>query len=126
MDRLTRMLTGLLRRLAGPLADGRREWVQALLAEVDDVPPAGSARLAWLGGGLWLVVREAVVNRIIPALAFAGRGGGAGPDRLARRRVGHRHPAQPAVGGGHPGTAGRAPAAGAPLRRSDPLRLGAV
>ena len=64
---MDRLLAGLIRRLAGLLADGRRDWVQALLAEVDDVP-ARSARLAWLGGGLWLVAREVLMNRIIQVL----------------------------------------------------------
>ena len=66
---MDRLLAGLIRRLAGLLADGRRDWVQALLAEVDDVP-ARSARLAWLGGGLWLVAREVLMNRIIQVLGF--------------------------------------------------------
>lgn len=69
MDRLTRMLTGLVRGLAGLPDQQRRDWVHALLAEVDDVP-SPSARLAWLGGGLWLVLREVIMNRIIQALAF--------------------------------------------------------
>ena len=69
MDRLTRMLAGLLRGLAGLLGEHRRDWVHALLAETDD-QPAPSARLAWLGGGLWLVAREVLMNRIIQALAF--------------------------------------------------------
>ena len=43
--------------------------MHALLAETDDLP-APSARLAWLGGGLWLVAREVLMNRIIQALAF--------------------------------------------------------
>jgi hypothetical protein len=63
------MLTGLVRGLAWLLGQQRRDWVHALLAEVDDVP-SPSARLAWLGGGLWLVVREVIMNRIIQALAF--------------------------------------------------------
>ena len=70
MDRLERMLTGLLRRLAGLLGEHRRDWVHALLAETDDLP-ARSARLAWLGGGLRLVAREVLMNRIVQALAFA-------------------------------------------------------
>ena len=49
MDRLTRMLAGLLRCLAGLLGEHRRDWVHALLAETDD-QPTPSARLAWLGG----------------------------------------------------------------------------
>jgi hypothetical protein len=69
MDRLTRMLAGLVRGLAGLMGEHRRDWVHALLAETDD-QPTGSARLVWLGGGLWLVTREVLMNRIIQALAF--------------------------------------------------------
>jgi hypothetical protein len=67
---MDRMLSGLVRRLAGLLREHRRDWVHGLLAETDDLA-SHSARLAWLGGGLWLVVREVVVNRIVQALAFA-------------------------------------------------------
>jgi hypothetical protein len=70
MDRLTRVMTGLVRCVARLMESQRRDWVHALLAEVDDVP-GPSSRLAWLGGGLWLVVREVVMNRIIQVLAFA-------------------------------------------------------
>ena len=70
MDRLTRMLAGLIRGLAGLLGEHRRDWVHALLAETGD-QTAPSARLAWLGGGLWLVTREVFMNRIVQALAFA-------------------------------------------------------
>jgi hypothetical protein len=70
MDPLMRMLAGLVRGLAGLLGEQRRDWVYALLAETDDLP-AGSPRLAWLGGGLLLVAREVLVSRIAQALAFA-------------------------------------------------------
>lgn len=70
MDRLTRMLAGLIRGLAGLPGEHRRDWVHALLAETGD-QPTPAARLAWLGGGLWLVTREVLMNRIIQALAFA-------------------------------------------------------
>jgi hypothetical protein len=69
MDRLLRGLAALVRGLAGLLADGRRDWVHALLVEAGQVP-ARPARLAWLAGGLWLVVREVVMNRVIQVLAF--------------------------------------------------------
>ncbi len=75
MDGLTRMLAGLLRCLAGLLGEHRRDWVHALLAETGD-QPAPSARLAWLGGGLWLVAREVLLNRIIQALAFVAGAAG--------------------------------------------------
>src|SRR5690348_5922250 len=64
------MLAALVRGLARRLGRSRRDWVHALLAEVDDVP-SRTARLAWLGGGLWLAVREGAMNRIVRALAFA-------------------------------------------------------
>jgi hypothetical protein len=75
MDRLTRMLAGLVRGLAGLLGEHRRDWAHALLAETDHLP-APSARLAWLGGGLLLVAREVLMNRIIRALAFAAGAAG--------------------------------------------------
>ena len=70
MDRVTRVLAGLLGRSAGLLPATRREWAEAVLAEVGEVP-AGAGRLAWLCGGLWLVVREVVMGRAIRVLAFA-------------------------------------------------------
>ncbi|MDQ1646622.1 MAG: hypothetical protein QOJ50_2806 [Cryptosporangiaceae bacterium] len=75
MDRLTRILASLLRSLAGLLGEHRRDWVPALLAETGD-QPTPSARLAWLGGGLWLVAREVLMNRIIQSLAFAAGAAG--------------------------------------------------
>ena len=69
MDRLSRMLAWLVRSLAGLLGEHRRDWVHALLAETDD-QPSPAARLAWLGGGLWLVAREVLMNRIMQVLAF--------------------------------------------------------
>jgi DUF1707 SHOCT-like domain len=77
MDQLTRVLAGLLGRSAGLLPDARREWAQAVLAEAGEVP-AGSARVAWLGGGLWLVAREVVMGRVIRVLAFAAGAAGLG------------------------------------------------
>ena len=55
MDRLTRMLAGLLRGLAGLLGEHRRDWVHALLAETDDLPTP-SARLAWVSALAALVL----------------------------------------------------------------------
>ena len=70
MDRIARVLAGLLGRSAGLLPAARREWAQAALAEAGEVP-AGAGRVAWLCGGLWLVAREAVMSRVIRVLAFA-------------------------------------------------------
>ncbi|UQX88518.1 hypothetical protein M6D93_00595 [Jatrophihabitans telluris] len=69
MDRVSRLVSGVARALSGLLPDGRRDWVHALLVEADQVP-AAPARLAWLGGGLWMVMKEVVMNRIVQAMAF--------------------------------------------------------
>jgi hypothetical protein len=70
MDRFSRVLAGLLRRSAGLLPAGRRDWAEAVLAEAGEVR-AGAERMAWLGGGVWLVAREVVMGRVIRVLAFA-------------------------------------------------------
>ncbi len=62
MERLTRLLAGVLRTAARWLPPGRREWAEAVRAEADQVP-AGWPRLGWLAGGLWLAVREAEMMR---------------------------------------------------------------
>jgi hypothetical protein len=49
--------------------------VHALLAETGD-QPTPSARLAWVGGGLWLVAREVLMNRVIQPLAFTAGAAG--------------------------------------------------
>ncbi len=67
MDRFTRVLAALLGRSAGLLPAGRRDWAEAVLGEV----PAGTRRMAWLGGGLWLVAREVLMVRVMRVLAFA-------------------------------------------------------
>jgi hypothetical protein len=78
MDRLARMLAGLLAGLLGRsvrlLPPARRDWAEAVLAEAGQLP-AGLAQLAWLGGGLWLVTRE-VTMRVIRVLAFAAGAAG--------------------------------------------------
>jgi hypothetical protein len=75
MGRFTRVLAGLLKRSAGLLPAGRRDWAEAVLAEVDDLP-AGSARVAWLGGGLWMVAREVLMRRLMRVLAFVAGAAG--------------------------------------------------
>ena len=71
MDRLTRLLGGLLRRSLWLLPAGRRQWAEAVWAEADEVP-AGWRRLLWLSDGLWLVVREAaMLRRIVHGLGIA-------------------------------------------------------
>jgi hypothetical protein len=69
MDRLARLLAGLLGRSAGLLPAARRDWARAVLAEAREVP-SGTGRLAWLGGGLWLVAREVLLHRAVRVLAF--------------------------------------------------------
>ncbi len=54
-----RLLAMALRRLP----PGRRELGQALLAELPAVP-AGRARMAWIVGGMWFVVKENAMRRL--------------------------------------------------------------
>jgi Domain of unknown function (DUF1707) len=75
MDRFTRVLAGLLGRSAWLLPAARRDWARAVLAEAGEVP-SGAGRVAWLGGGLWLVAQEVLMHRMIRVLAFtAGTAG---------------------------------------------------
>jgi hypothetical protein len=65
MERMTRLLAGLLGNTALLLLPpARRQWAEAIQAEAGQVP-AGWRRLRWLAGGLWLVTREAGVARKI-------------------------------------------------------------
>ena len=71
MNWLTRLTAVLLRWSAGMLPAGRRQWLDALWAEADEVPP-GWLRLAWLAGGVRLAMREAALSRRLGyPLAFA-------------------------------------------------------
>lgn len=62
MEQPTRALAWILRRAAGKLPPGRREWGEALWAEAGQVP-AGWLRWCWLMGGLRLVAKEARMAR---------------------------------------------------------------
>lgn len=71
MDRMTRVLSALLRSVARSLPADRREWAEAAWAEAALVP-AGRRRLAWLAGGLWVAAGQAgLVRRAARLLAFA-------------------------------------------------------
>ncbi len=61
-DRLTSVLTRMLRHAAWMLPPGRRQWAEAVQAEAVGLS-AGWPRLGWLAGGLWLVVREVKMMR---------------------------------------------------------------
>lgn len=71
----TQVLAGLLGRWAGLLPPGRRDWAEAVLGEAGEVP-AGAARVAWLGGGLWLVAREVLMRKSVKILLFAAGAAG--------------------------------------------------
>ena len=62
MDRLTWMLTRMLRDAARLLPSARREWAEAVRAEAELVP-AGWPRVGWLAGGLRLAAKEAEIMR---------------------------------------------------------------
>jgi hypothetical protein len=51
MERMTRLLAGLLGTTARVLPPARRQWAEAIQAEAGQVP-AGWRQLHWLAGGL--------------------------------------------------------------------------
>ena len=59
---MTKWLAWMLGTGARLLPPGRRQWAEAVGAEAGEVA-AGWPRLCWLGGGLWLVAREAQMVR---------------------------------------------------------------
>jgi hypothetical protein len=68
---LSRVDAAVWRGAARLVPAGRRDWVEAVWAEVSEVPP-GLRRLAWRAGGVRLIAREAVmVRRIGGLLLFA-------------------------------------------------------
>src|SRR6185437_6372652 len=70
MSRLERTRATVGRAVAWLLPDGRRDWIMAVWAEAHDVPP-GLERLAWRAGGVWMLVREALMpRRILRATLF--------------------------------------------------------
>jgi hypothetical protein len=71
MERLTRMLTRMLRDAARLLPPGRQEWAEAVRAEADLVP-AGWPRVGWLAGGLRLAANEAEIMRKVVYWLGAG------------------------------------------------------
>lgn len=77
VDRLTRVLAGLLGYAARLLPPGRQQWAEAVRAEAGEVA-AGRPRLRWLAGGLWLVGREANVVRKVLYWLGAGAVAAAG------------------------------------------------
>ncbi len=76
MSKLTRPMTALLQRSAALMPAGRREWAEAIWAEMAEVP-AGWQRLGWFAGGVRLTVREAARGqRPWYPLAFAAAAAG--------------------------------------------------
>src|ERR1700722_11653230 len=64
MERMTRVLAGLLGQTARLLPLARRQWAEAIQAEAGQVQ-SGWRQLYWLAGGLWLVAKEAKMARKI-------------------------------------------------------------
>jgi hypothetical protein len=71
MSRLERAMATAGRAVAWLLPAGRRDWIMAVWAEAHDVPP-GLERLAWRAGGVWMLVREALMLRRILRAALFG------------------------------------------------------
>jgi hypothetical protein len=64
MSGLRRVGVVVWRGAAWLVPAGRRDWVEAVWAEVPEAPP-GLRRLAWRAGGVRLIVREALMRRRI-------------------------------------------------------------
>jgi hypothetical protein len=77
MGGLNRVITTLARCSVRIVPAERREWAEAVWAEVGEVPDRG--RLSWVAGGLWRVAREAgILRRIGYGLGVAALAVGAG------------------------------------------------
>jgi hypothetical protein len=71
MNKLNQAAAAARRAAAWLLPAGRRDWIVAVWVEAHDVPP-GLERLAWRAGGVWMLVREALMpRRIVRAALFA-------------------------------------------------------
>jgi hypothetical protein len=69
---VTAVFAELLRRLIVVVPVERRDWAEAAVRELAHVPE-GRARLSWLLGACWLVIREAVViRRVVRTAGFVG------------------------------------------------------
>ena len=117
IDRFTRMLAGLLGRSARLLPAARRDWAEAVLAEAGEIP-AGAGRVAWLGGGLWLVAREVVMGRVVRVLAFAVAAAGMVWIGWPGASSNSATPSEPGVRRRYGSAAGRAAVGGPPLFRA--------
>jgi hypothetical protein len=89
LNRLNRAAAAVARALAWLLPAGRRDWVAAIWAEAQEVPP-GRARLAWRAGGAWVLAREALMPlRLGRAALFAATAGAAAWAAWPQPGVGH-------------------------------------
>jgi len=69
------LMAATLRRMAVLMPADRRQWAEAVCAEAAEAP-AGRHRISWLAGGLWLTVRQAMLNdKLRLPLAFAAAAG---------------------------------------------------
>ena len=89
MSKLARVMAAAGRGAARLVPAGRRDWVAAVWAEADEVPP-GVERLAWRAGGVWVLAREALLpRRIGRAALFAVAGAGAAWAAWPQPATGH-------------------------------------
>jgi len=89
VNRLNRVAVAVARALAWLLPAGRRDWVAAVWAESQEVPP-GLARLAWRAGGAWVLAREALMpRRLGRGAVFAAAAGAAAWAAWPQPTVGH-------------------------------------
>ena len=89
MSKLIQVRSAVRRALVWLLPAGRRDWLAALWAEAEEVPP-GLTRLAWRAGGVWVLARGALMpRRLVRVGLFAAASAGAAWVAWPQLGVGH-------------------------------------
>ena len=74
MSKLTQVMAAARRFAVWLLPAARRDWLAALWAEAEEVPP-GLTRLAWRAGVVLVLAREALMPRRLGRTALVVRAG---------------------------------------------------
>ena len=89
MSKLTQVMAAARRFAVWLLPAARRDWLAALWAEAEEVPP-GLTRLAWRAGGVWVLARGALMpRRLVRVGLFAAASAGAAWVAWPQLGVGH-------------------------------------
>jgi len=89
VSKLTQVMAAARRFAVWLLPAARRDWLAALWAEAEEVPP-GLTRLAWRAGGVWVLARGALMpRRLVRVGLFAAASAGAAWVAWPQLGVGH-------------------------------------